>query len=45
MKATATFFFWHQYDAGSEGFLSQTVMWDETRFHHLEPESKQQSLE
>lgn len=44
MKATATFFL-HQYDAGGEGFLSQTVMWDETRVHHLEPKSKQQSME
>lgn len=44
MQATAAFF-WHQYDAGGEGFLSQTVMWDETRVHHLEPGPKQQSME
>jgi hypothetical protein len=38
-------FFLHQYDAGGEGFLSQTVMLDETRVHHLEPKSKQPSME
>jgi len=37
--------FLHQYDAGDEGFLSQTDMWDETRVLYLEPKSKQQSVE
>ena len=35
----------HSYDTGDEGSLSQIITGDETRIHHVQPESKLQLKE